>query len=74
MIVRIMFLNELMNEWILIVLVLVFILVWKLARLPYVGLMEALWMVVKMEMGNYVAKSFVDGMMLVGVVELNELY
>ena len=35
--------------------------------------MEVLLMVVKMEMGNYVAKSFVDGMMLVGIVKLNEL-
>ena len=31
-------------------------------------------MVVKIEMGNYVAKSFVDGIILVGVVDLNELY
>ena len=36
--------------------------------------MEAHGMVVKMEMRIYVAKSFIDGMMLVIVVKMNELY
>ena len=36
--------------------------------------MEAYGMVVKMEMRIYVAKSFIDGMMLVIVVKMNELY